>query len=116
MATAFSAFKQSPYTFLEISRGNVYGNTIIGERNLTGIFKQRANQTDNGNIELYTSTATLHAHPEDFAGIATPDLIGQGIRADGIEYEIINATEGKNFDTGIIEHLTFTLQRADYAS
>lgn len=112
--TVFSVFKQTPYTFLKVTRGNVYGNQISEETELLGIFKNRAGNQEGTTTELTTSSATLHAHPEDFAGDPS-ELIGQGIRHNGINYQIANVTAGTNFETGIVEHLTLTLQREDYA-
>lgn len=111
--TVFDVFQETPYTFLEISRGEILGNVIEKEIPLMGIFKQRESQETANNMELYISSATLHAHPEDFDDYS--NLIGQGIRVDGAEYEITNMTRGTNFDNGQIEHLTFTLQRADFS-
>lgn len=116
MTTVFTLFKSQPYTFLEITRGTVYGNRIKNETELMGIFKLRADDQTNQNMELYQSTATLHAHPEDFKAYSSADLVGQGVRVDGNDYEITRVTEGANFDKGIVEHLTFTLERANYVS
>lgn len=114
MTTVFTAFREIPYKFLEITRGTVYGNQIKSETELMGVFKLRANQATNQNIEMFQSNATLHAHPEDFKAYSSADLVGQGVRVDEIDYEITNVTAGLNFDSGITEHLTFTLQRASY--
>lgn len=108
--TVFDVFQEQPFTYLEIGRGTVYGNVIMSETNLSGIFKDRQSQETTGNIELFNSSATLHVHPEDFEDV--DEIIGNGVRVNGKEYEITNMTRGTNFDNGIVEHLTFTLQRA----
>lgn len=110
--TVFDVFQETPYKFLKINRGEVFGNTITDEVNLMGIFKQRENQETMSNMELNISSATLHAHPEDFTDFS--NLVGQGIEVDGTDYEITNMTRGTNFDNGQVEHLTFTLQRASF--
>lgn len=115
MQTVFTSFKTIPYDFLEISRGTVYGNRIVASKDgLTGVFKLRSNSSTSNNIELYNSSATLHTRPEDYKGILFADLVGQGVRVGGVTYSITNVTEGKNFNNGVTEHLTFTLERAEF--
>lgn len=114
--TVFDIFVEKPYTFLEISKGEVYGNRVTKETEFMGVFKLRATSSTSNNIEFRQSNATLHAHPEDYDGWDTADLVGQGIAYDGINYEITNVTGGMNFDTGVMEHLTFTLERASYVA
>lgn len=110
--TVFDTFPSTPYEFLTIRRGAVKGNVIKQASSFLGIFKLRQNQEEQGNIELYQSSATLHAHPEDYADF--DNLVGQGIRVNGTTYEITNVTGGMNFASGQMEHLTFTLQRAEF--
>lgn len=114
--TVFDIFIETPYTFLEVTRGNVYGNQITKETEFMGVFKLRSTSSTSNNIELRQSNATLHAHPEDYDGWETANLVGQGIAYNGTSYEITNVTGGMNFDTGVMEHLTFTLERASYVS
>lgn len=114
--TVFDTFVETPYTFLTITRGNVYGNQITSESNYTGVFKLRSDSNSSNNIEIRESRATLHAHPEDYSEYTYADLVGQGIRYNGVDYEISSVTGGMNYQTGIMEHLTFTLERAEYAS
>lgn len=111
--TVFDSFQEIPYDFLAIKRGSVKGDVIKSEQAFYGIFKLRDNQEALNNMELYQSTATLHAHPDDFD---TTDLVGQGIRVNGITYEITRVTGGMNFANGQMEHLTFTLQRAEFVN
>lgn len=110
--TIFDSFVEEPYTFLAIKRGGVKGDRVVDKKDLTGVFKLRSSGIEQNNVETRTSTATLHAHPEDFTNYA--NLVGQGICKDGNSYEIVSVTEGKNFANGITEHLTFTLGRATY--
>ena len=110
--TVFDTFPEISYEFLEIKRGAVKGNVIKKASSFLGIFKLRQNQEEQGNIELYNSSATLHAHPEDYSDY--DNLVGQGIRVNGTTYEISNVTGGMNFASGQMEHLTFTLQRAEF--
>lgn len=121
MATVFDLFKSVSYKYVPVKRGVVRGNVLDMEnaRDLLGVFKDRNGFTRAGNIETIGSNnkgdmATLHAHPEDY-DMANDDIIGNAIIVHGVEYEIKGLTSGTNFDTGIVEHLTFTLARVDYA-
>lgn len=109
--TVFDTFPSISYKFLTINRGAVKGNVITQKSSFNGIFKLRESQETNGNIELYQSSATLHVHPNDYS---TTELVGQGVEVNGITYEITNVTGGMNFASGQMEHLTFTLQRAEF--
>lgn len=111
--TVFDVFQETPYDFLQIERGTVQGDEIIAERSLMGVFKYREGEEQVGtNMELPISSATLHAHPDDDFGVT--DLVGHGVRVNGLTYGITNVTGGMNFDNGQMEHLTLTLQRADF--
>lgn len=113
MDTVFDLFEEVPYEFLEVSRGGVYGNRITASHSAHGVFKRRNDMIQSNNQELRQSAATLHIHPdEDF--ITSVD-VGQGIRCQGQDYEIIGQTGGDNYDTGEREHYTLTLQNTSYA-
>lgn len=112
MPTVFDVFREVPYNFLTISRGTVYGNRITSTTPLKGIFKLRSGLIQ-GDMELAESSATLHAHPEDFADI--DEIVGNGVEIGGEYYQITGVTDGRNFESGTSEHLTFTLGVADYA-
>lgn len=114
MATVFDVFSEQPFVYLEISRGEVYGNRIVAETELQGVVKIRSGMEQQQNIENRNSSSTIHAHPEDF-DIPVADIVGNGVRVNDIEYSITAVTEGRNFDTNLVEHLTFTLERAEYA-
>lgn len=111
--TVFDIFDLTPYAFLEVSRGGVYGNTITASHNAEGVFKLRNAMVQVNNQELRQSAATLHVRSDEtfISSIA----VGQGIRVDGQDYEIIGQTGGKNYDDGEMEHYTLTLQNTDYS-
>jgi hypothetical protein len=120
MDTVFDLFEESPYEFLVISRGGVYGNQITVAYDATGVFKLRDSQIQVNNQELRQSAATLHIHPDEpFIADITVDgkilFVGHGIRVAGVDYEIIGDTAGDNYDTGEREHYTLTLQNADFS-
>lgn len=122
MATVFDLFKETEYAFVPLNRGTVFGN--IQDENaetktFKGVFKLRRGMSRTGvNLELTdTKIPILHAHPEDYSGENGYEAeIGDGIVVDGVQYEITKISQGKNFDNGEIEHLTFTLQEVEYAS
>lgn len=114
MATVFDVFAETPYKFMEISRGNVYGDVVTSQRVLLGVFKLKTGMTSNNNMEVVDADATLHAHPDDFTDIPTPSLIGQGIQVGGVNYTIEGVSEGKNFDNGVVEHIYMRLQKTDF--
>lgn len=113
--TVFDAFKETTFTYLTISRGEVYGNRIVAEKPLRGIVKIREGMISQANQETRKSNSTVHVHPEDFFRLTREQVIGNGIRYGGADYSIIGVTEGRNFDTNQVEHLTLTLERAEYA-
>lgn len=112
MDTIFDHFEVTPYTFLVISRGEVYGNVILDTIEAEGVFKLRNGQVTVNNQESVQSDATLHIKPSE--SFATVDMVGQGIRKDGLDYEIVGQTGGFNFDTNVLEHYRLTLQRSDF--
>lgn len=112
--TVFDVFAEVPYEFLTIARGNVYGNRITASRPLKGVFKLKSKMDKANGMELLDSDATLHAHPEDFASTNTNDLVGQGIRVNGQDYSIEGASEGMNFDNGVLEFIYMRLQKAKF--
>lgn len=122
MGTVFDLFKETEYAYVPLNRGTVFGNIQSENGNSPSIFKgvfklRRGFSRAGNNMELQdTQIPILHAHPEDYAsenGFSAE--IGNGIVIDGVEYEIVNISQGKNFDNGEIEHLTFTLQEVEYA-
>lgn len=119
--TVFDYFQESLYEFLEISRGGVYGNRITAVHDASGVFKLRSNIVQSNNQELHQSSSTLHIHPDEpFIADITVDgkthFVGHGIRIDGVDYEIVGGTAGRNYDNGELEHYTLTLQNADYSA
>ena len=57
--TVFDVFKNTPYTFLQISRGGVTGNTIISTHQAMGVFKLRKDMVRGSNEETVDSTSTF---------------------------------------------------------
>lgn len=112
--TVFDMFVEVPFEYLTISRGEVYGNRIISQKTLRGIVKIKEGMVSQGNQETRKSSNTVHVHPEDFVDLTCERIIGNGIRYNNADYSIVGVTEGRNFDTNEIEHLTLTLERAEY--
>lgn len=111
--TVFDSFDLQPYTFLEVSRGGVYGNRVTATHEAEGVFKLRSEMVMVNNQEVRQSAATLHVRPDE--SFISAIAVGQGIRAGGQDYEIIGQTGGKNYDDGELEHYTLTLQNTDYS-
>ena len=112
----FDIFNTVSYDFLEISRGNIYGNQIVNRITAEGIFKLRSGITSTTREEYRQSTATLHIKPtESFLTTFNKQLVGHGIEIGFDYYEIVGITEGIDFVTGKVNHYTLTLQSADFA-
>ncbi len=111
----FDAFPErlTAYQFLSISRGGVYGNVITASYEAQGVFKLRNEQIMVNNQELKQSAATLHIRPSE--AFANNDVVGQGIRVEGQDYEIIGQTGGDNYANGEREHYRLVLQNSDFA-
>jgi len=110
MLDIFSTFRTTPYTFLKLGQGGLRGNGTLQEFEAEGVFKLRRGITQGVDIQNPTSTATLHIKPSEtfLSGLAT--LEGHGIKYDGQLYRIVGVTEGMNFSTNVLEHITLTLQ------
>lgn len=121
MTNVFDMFPDEPFEYLEVNRGEVFGNRITTRKDMRGIVKIRKGMTrDIRNIETSggskeSDRSTVHVRPTDFPNQNTESLIGNGIHYDGVDYEIVGATEGRDFNSGKIDHLTLTLREADYA-
>lgn len=112
----FDCFDLTAYTFLELSRGGVAGNTIVASYSADGVYKLRSDLTRNANNETKESNATLHIRPtESFLSGLGGNLVGHGIQVAGKDYEIIGQTGGKNFHNGVMEHYTATLQETSFS-
>ena len=112
--TVFDCFESTDYTFLQLSRGGVNGDSIASETNATGIFKERDGRTQfNQNMTTVDSDATLHVRPsEPFVATLNENLVGNGIRHQDQTYLIIGQTTGRGgIDFGNIEHYRLTLRR-----
>lgn len=113
--TVFGVFKLTNYTFLQIDRGTVQGNLIVDEYDAEGVFKFRNQIVTNENAEAKQANATLHIKPDEtFLEENSNNLIGHGVRVDGLTYQIISQTGGMNFETGEMEHYTVILQESDF--
>lgn len=111
----FDVFDLTSYTFLQISRGGVSGNTIVGSYSAHGVFKLRSDLVRGENAETKESNATLHIRStEGFLSGLEGNLVGHGVRVNGKDYEIVGQPGGKNFHSGVMEHYTATLQESDY--
>lgn len=110
----FDVFELQDYTFLRISRGGVAGSTIVSQTAAKGVLKLRSGMVAVTNQETRQSDATLHVRPtESFAG---GNLVGHGIRCQGKDYQVIGQTDGRNYETGELEHIRLTLGAADFSS
>lgn len=107
--TLFDVFPQIAMEYQTVKSG-IYGRTVESTKAIRGIFKQRDGQVSFGNAEVATSSATAHVHPEDFEDGEI--LTGNGLRVNGVDYQIIGQTVGRNFETGVDEHITLTLERS----
>jgi hypothetical protein len=61
----FDVFDTTPYTYLEISRGGVTGNTILASFFADGVFKLRTGLVRGANSENVQQGATLHIRPTE---------------------------------------------------
>lgn len=111
--TVFDLFDLTDYTFLEVSRGGIEGNVIINETQAEGVFKLRSGMNVASDQETKTSDATLHIKPDE---PFSSNLMGNGVRVFGNEYEIVGATGGMNFETGEMEHYRVTLQATEFTA
>lgn len=112
----FDVFDLTDYEFLQLSRGEVYGNVIVSSTEASGVFKLRNGMVTTNNAESRISDATLHIRStEPFVSTLDGQLVGHGIRCGDQDYEIIGQTGGKNFHTGVMEHYRVTLQVSDFA-
>lgn len=79
-----------------------------------GVFKLKSGMDKANGMELLDSDATLHVHPEDFIGVNTNSLVGQGVRVNSQDYSVVGISEGFNYDTGVLEHILLNLQKAKF--
>lgn len=61
----FDVFETTPYTYLQISRGGVAGNTITDTYQADGVFKLRTGLIRGDNFENVEQGATLHIRPTE---------------------------------------------------
>lgn len=110
MLDIFFSFKTTPYIFVAYGQGGIYGNKSLATFSGEGVFKLRRGVSRTALGENPTSTATLHVRPtEGFLSVYRP-LEGNGIKVSDDEYRIVGVTEGMNYTTNVVEHITLTLQ------
>lgn len=63
--TVFEVFDTTVYTYLQISRGGVAGNTITAQYAADGVFKLRTGMIRGQNAENVEEGATLHVRPTE---------------------------------------------------
>lgn len=113
--TVFDVMALTPYTFLQIVRGGIEGNTVSDQTEATGVFKFRGQMVRGENAETKESNATLHIRPDEpFIAFNDGNLVGHGVLIEAKTYEIIGATGGQNYDNGVREHYTATLQESQF--
>ena len=116
METVFDSFPEADYTYLVISRGGVYGNRITDTHAAKGVADIDGGMVTSNNQETHQSDSLLYIHPDESFMPANPkEFVGNGIRIDGNDYEIIGFGIGRNQDEGVVEHYELTLQAADFA-
>lgn len=106
----FTTFKTQPYTFLALGQGGIYGNSILQEYETDGVFKLRRGVSKTALGDNPTSTATLHIRPTEGFLDAHKPLEGHGIKVGDDQYRIVGVTEGMNYETNVLEHITVTLE------
>lgn len=112
----FDIFDLTNYTFLQLSRGGITGNTIVASYSTDGVFKLRSDLVRGENAETKDSDATLHIRStESFLSGLSNNLVGHGVQVNGKDYEIVGQTGGKNFHNGVMEHYTATLQETSFS-
>lgn len=111
----FDLFDLSEYTFLQVSAGGPFGDTITESSPAEGVFKLRDGMNVNSNQETNTSAATLHIKPDEpYLADVSGNTVGHGIRKGGVEYKVIGQTGGDDFDSGEREFYRLTLERKDW--
>lgn len=114
----FDHFPSTPYTFLELASG-AGGQRVVTESEATGIFKYREGLMQTGTSETYgnedkTNSPTLHMRPDEPFITAVgghQKLVGHGIRVDGVNYRIMGAAAGRDFETGSTEFYRVVLRQ-----
>lgn len=117
LVDVFDAFEEIAYEYLVIpNRGGVYGNVVESSYDAVGVADIDGGMVTSNNQETHQSDSLLYIHPnEPFMPTNPKDFVGNGVRIDGNDYEIVGFGIGKNQDDGVIEHYELTLQAADFA-
>lgn len=112
----FDVFEEVNYQYLEISRGGVYGNRITETYEAVGVADIDGGMVSTNNQETHQSDTLLYIYPDESFMPANPkEFVGNGIRIDTNDYEIVGYGIGRNQDEGVIEHYELTLQSADFS-
>lgn len=115
--SVFDVFDLTNYTFLELSRGGVAGNTVVNQYDTTGVYKLRSDIVRGENAETKESNATLHVRStESFLSGLDNNLVGHGVLVADKQYEIVGQTGGRNYANGVLEHYTATLQETSLSN
>lgn len=110
MLDIFTTFRTTPYEFVVFNQTSIYGNKAATTYEAEGVFKLRRGLSSTSIGENPNSTATLHIKPSEAFRSGRKTLIGNGIKVNNLTYRIVGETEGFNFTTNELEHITLTLQ------
>lgn len=114
--THHSVFRHFRNGLEEITFSPVEGTAIAGERTIMAIVKAKMGLKRASQLRRTSSDLTIHCFPEDFADVVNPqDVIGAAIRWRGRQYSLDGVTLGKNYETGVVEHITFNCSLAIYS-
>lgn len=106
----FTTFRTTPYTFLKQGQGGIYGNSTLQEYSAEGVFKLRRGVTRGQKLENATSTATLHIKPSEGFLSGLGRIEGHGVVVNGEKYKIVGVSDGMDFSTNVLEHITLSLE------
>lgn len=109
--TIFETMALVSYELLTLE-AQVGKRRIIERQAKLGVFIERTGKARNGYGEEYDRQSLLYIRPGDFQ----VNMLEYGVAIDGVEYNIISYTIGKNHHSGVIEHCKLTLVRTVYAA
>lgn len=117
----FTLFSNTSYTFLRIESTDE-GNVVVEEYPANGVFKMRDGMVQIDNLEQHggaalSVNASIHIKSdESFLSDIDNELVGNGVRVDGVDYRIEAAVEGRDYDTGELEFYRASLKRESIAT
>lgn len=98
-----------------INLNPVKGTTIAGEREIKAIVKFKGGLKRASQLRRTASDLTVHVRPEDVDDFPNPqDIIGSAIRWKGRYYSVDGVSVGRNYETGVDEHITLNCSLAIY--